>query len=141
MAGRTNNHKNILNSIAAATDQITDDTKTVVDSMLNVTTKAAEDSQALLAYTQGMFNENLDTCKDLIEGYANLMLEVSQWYFGQSVTFRQRYDQIMAENLKKVKELSLEERHLALNGAEFFQSQVQTSSEYAAKMFTTISAN
>lgn len=138
MASKTNN-KNIFNSVADVTDKITDDTKTVVDSMLNATTKAAEDGQALLAYSQGMFKENLDTWKDLTEGYAHLMLEASQWYFGQSVTFRQSCDQIFADNLKKVKELSLEERQLALNTAEFFQSQIQTSSEYAAKMFTTTS--
>lgn len=138
MANKTNN-KNIFNSVADVTDKITDDTKTVVDSMLNATTKAAEDSQAFLAYTQGMFKENVDTWKDLTEGYANMVLEASQWYFGQSVTFRQNYDQIMADNLKKIKELSEDERKLALNTAEFFQSQIQISSEYAAKMFTTTS--
>ncbi|MFN8455997.1 MAG: hypothetical protein U0401_15245 [Anaerolineae bacterium] len=138
MANKTN-HKNVFNNIADVTDKITDDTKTVVDSMLNATTKAAEDSQAFLAYTQGMFKENLDTWKDLSEGYANLVIEVSQWWFGQSVTFRQSRNQIMADNLQKVKELSLEERQLALTTAEFFQSQIQTSSEYAAKIFTTTS--
>lgn len=131
--------KNVLNSITNVTDKITDDTKTMVDSMLNVTTKANEDAQALLAYTQGMLKENLDTWKDLTESYASLMVEVSQWYFGQAMMTRQSCDQIMADNLNKVKELSLEERQLALNTAEFFQSQIQTSSEYAAKLFTTAS--
>lgn len=133
------NNKNMFNSVADVTNKITDDTKTVVDSMLNATTKAAEDGQAFLAYTQGMFKENLDTWKDLTEGYTHLILEVNQWYFGQSMTFRQSYNQMMADNLKKVKEVSLEDRELALNTAEFFQSQIQTSSEYAAKIFTTTS--
>jgi hypothetical protein len=107
--------------------------------MINVTTKATEDTRALLASNQETLKKNLEMWQDFNQAYFNLVVEAMQRHLEQSLALRQDVDQVLANSFKKAQELSLDERQFALDTVELFQSQVQSTSQYAAKMFTTTS--
>jgi hypothetical protein len=75
------------------------------------------------------------------QSYAEFAVEATQRMTEQSMAYWELMDQIATDTIKKAQVVNAKEQKAALDAAETFQEQAQTTSERVMKLFSTISAN
>lgn len=139
MPVKINNEKEILPNLADVATKMTEETRVVVDSVGVMANTATEEAKSLLVTNQETVKKSVEMWQEYTQAYANVVLEVTEQSFKQSLAFRENMDKIVTDSFKKAQALGLEERQFGVEMAELVQTQAQAVSEYAVKMFTTSS--
>jgi predicted nucleic acid-binding protein len=84
--------------------------------------------------------EGFELWQSYSQGYADFVVEATQQTLEQTLLFRERMGQVMAETVKKAETLKAQERGVALDLAAAFNAQTQIAAEQTAEMFKAFSA-
>lgn len=133
------NEREFLPNLADMAVKMTEETKSMVDSVAVMANTATEEAKSLFATNQETVKKSVEMWQECTQAYADVVLEVTEQSFKQSLAFRENMDKIVTDSFKKAQELSLGERQFGVEMAELAQNQAQAVSEYAVKMFTTTS--
>jgi hypothetical protein len=133
--------KEAINMVAESANKVAEESKIVVDEMVNFTAKAAEDSQAILASNQKLFQNSLEVWQNYTQAYLEFVIKATQRTVEQSFAFRQSLDKIFVDSLKRNQTLLETEQGAAFDAVDAFQTQVKATSDRVAKSFNIPSLN
>ncbi len=133
------NEREFLPNLADVAVKMTEETRTVVDSVATMANTATEEAKSLFATNQETVKKSVEMWQEYTQAYADVVLGATEQSFKQSLAFRENMDKIVTDSFKKAQALSFEERQFGVEMAELVQNQAQAVSEYAVKMFTTTS--
>lgn len=139
MPTKLNNGKESVVNAAEAAAKVSEDTRAVVEVLMNSAIKATEDAKNLFAANQEVLEKSFTTWQESNRTYTHFVLEATQQVLNESLAFREHLDKVMIGSFKKAHALSEQERQVMVDAAELFQDQAQAGSEYVAKIFTTAS--
>jgi hypothetical protein len=139
MSTKVTNEKEAFYNVADVAAKVNEETKVVVDAVINTTAKVAEDSKTILAANQEALEKSFVTWQEYNKAYNSLVLEATQQFLNESLAFRANLDKMWADSFKKARVLSLEERQVVLDAVDLFQAQSQATAEYFSRLFTTTS--
>jgi hypothetical protein len=137
MSSKVTNEKETFYNVADVAAKVNEETKVVVDAVINTTAKVAEDSKTILAANQEALKKSFATWQEYNKAYNSFVLEATQQFLNESLTFRASLDKVIIDVFKKARGLSLEERQVGLDAADLFQAQSQATAEYFSRLFTT----
>lgn len=135
----TTKEKNGVNSahtVADALDQATQEAKAVSEVFVSATNKAAEEVNAFANTQQKFFQDGFNAYQQYSQAYLDFTLGAFEQSSAQLVAFYERVNQVAQGNFKKAQELIIAEQTFALDAAESFYSQAQTTSDRFAKLFS-----
>ena len=133
--------KEAINLVAESANKATADAKIAVDEMVNVAAKAAENSQVILASNQKLLQDSFETWQKYTQAYVDFFLNATRQTVEQAFAFRESFDKIVVDSLKRNQALSEAEQGVAVDLVESFQTQYKATSEQAIKAFKTLSLN
>ena len=137
MSSKVTSEKETFYSVADVAAKVNEETKVVVDAVINTTAKVAEDSKTILAANQEALERSFATWQEYNKAYNSFVLEATQQFLNESLAFRASLDKVWADSFKKARVLSLEERQIGLDATDLFQAQSQATAEYFSRLFTT----
>lgn len=139
--GETLNGSVTKDTVADVTAKAQQETRMMVQTMLDATDKIDENSRAILEVQQKLFQNSFNLWKDYSQFYINFSVDAVQQTFDQALAVRERLGIIFENELKKMHELLTSEQKLTLDAAEVFQAQAQAASSQVTEMFTPRSIN
>lgn len=136
MPTKTSHGKNTSNSVADIAAKVTEESEAPLDDIRNTAAQATADTQAFLASNQETLEKNFAIWQEYHRVYANFILTTAQQILDQSLAFRESWDKVLSDNVKKAQAVSEQEQQIILEATKLFQAQTQIASE-SAKVFTT----
>lgn len=136
MPTKATNGKDSLYNVANLATKVNEESKLAVDMVIETTAKFAEDTRKILTANQEALEKGFVTWQEYNRTYNHFVLEATQQMLDEALTFRESLDKVWIDSFKKVHGLSLEERQIAQDVVDLFQTQTQTTAEYFVKMFT-----
>jgi hypothetical protein len=137
MPTKISDGKETLYSVADVAAKVNEETKVLVDTVINSTAKVAEDSKTILAANQEALEKSYAVYQEYNKAYNSFVLKATQQFLNESLAFRGSLDKVFIDAFKKARVLSLEERQVGLDAADLFQAQSQATAEYFSRLFTT----